>query len=71
MFGLKPSWNFSISILPLREEWDPGGIDEPHNAQISILPLREEWDLIDSLQKLEFIYFNPPTPRGVGPFPLS
>ena len=57
---------FTISIHPLRGEWDPNmrrvGLIEP----ISIHPLRGEWDSLSFPYSSASFYFNPPTPWGVG-----
>ena len=57
-----------ISIHPPREGWDADG----RRAcicplMISIHPPREGWDRTTKDKKGAISYFNPPTPRGVGP----
>ena len=56
-----------ISIHPLRGEWDPKVVfSAAAKMVISIHPLRGEWDCQDCSNTLQFQYFNPPTPWGVG-----
>ena len=57
----------SISIHPLRGEWDKKAIEADGTELISIHPLRGEWDApINVISSPYFTNFNPPTPWGVG-----
>ena len=55
-----------ISIHPLRGEWDCGDCKVFRQHGISIHPLRGEWDRAKQKTAFPKIYFNPPTPWGVG-----
>ncbi len=57
----------TISIHPLRGEWDTFNSHFPGASIISIHPLRGEWDFWLRKNDWENRYFNPPTPWGVGP----
>ena len=65
--GLFPGSSAPISIHPPREGWDPAHHVGVLHIEISIHPPREGWDEIAEIASFVLFYFNPPTPRGVGP----
>ena len=56
----------SISIHPLRGEWDKATAHFCDTETISIHPLRGEWDPKKVVIVIPLKNFNPPTPWGVG-----
>ena len=61
----------NISIHPPLVGWDPKGRKGFHHLVISIHPPLVGWDPEILSQPLHGLYFNPPTPCGVGPVFLS